>query len=431
MIGHAIAAAFRWLKDGFTKNLAMKIGAVVFAFMLWGYVVTFNNPQRIKTLPDVPVTYVGADQMRDSGLTSSVPLYDALNTVNVSVQVNSEYLSATTSDLVQSTVDLTGITQPGEYTLPVRSTTQANFITITTTTPANVTLTIEESMAKQVPVDVQLEGIQQEDLYYGVPRLSQSTVEVSGARSAIEQVARAVCTVDIANLDQTTTATHTLHLVDQEGDEISSALFADVPSVIVEVPIYPKRTLALDPDRIAAEITGVPEGYEVSNVTVVPQSVDIAGPRAAIDAVQSITTEPITLDGTTQESITIDDVALVLPDEVYKAIPSTIEVHVTLSMLRADKSYAGVAVGVKNLEEGYTAVLQPSAVDVTVTGAQNAVARVTSDQIRPFVDLTGMGPGAHRAEIKFENEADLGVTLTPTVRSVAVVIRGPQAEGAG
>lgn len=424
MMRHAIGTALRWIKGSLTQNLAMKIGAAVFAFLLWGYVVTFNNPVRVKTLTDVPVTYVGEDQLRDRGLTPSAPLYDTLNTVDITTHVRSEYQSATTSDLVQAAVDLTGITQPGEYTLPVRATTQANFITITMTVPSNVVLQIEESTAKRVPVEVQLEGTQEPDLYYGVPRLSQSTVDVSGARSAIEQVARAVCTVDIADLTQTTAATYTLHLVDQEGTEIPSVLFADVPSVIVEVPIYPQRSLDLDAARIAEQITGVADGYEITGVTLTPTSVDIAGPQDVIDAVHIVSTGPIDLHGASSD-ITVDDVQLITPDQVYRVIPSSIEVHVSISQIETNKVYAGVEVGLKNLAEGYTASLQPSAVDVTVSGAANAVSGITSEQIHPFVDLAGLGPGEHRVPIKFENEADLGVALKSSVRTVTAVIRAP------
>lgn len=422
MIGHALTSALRWIRDGFTKNLAMKIGAVVFAFLLWSYVVTFNNPIRVKTLVDVPVTYVGSDQLQDRGLTPATPLYDALNTVNITVQVRSEYLSGTTSDLVQASVDLTGITNPGEYTLPIRATTQANFITITSTVPSNVVLTIEESTVKRVPVDVQLEGEQLQDLYYGVPRLSQSTVDLSGARSAIEQVARAVCTVDISGLTQTTTATHTLHLVDQDGTEIPNALFAGVPSVIVEVPIYPKKEMALSADRIREQITGVAEGYEITGITLHPDTVDIAGPQEAIDAIHVLTIEPIDLGGATSD-VTLDDVTLIVPDTVYRIVPPAIEIEVQIEQIEASKDYAGVEVGVKNLGEGYSAALQPSAVDVSVSGAANAVSDITSEQVLPFVDLAGLGPGTHRAEIKFENEADLGVTLQPSADTITVVIR--------
>lgn len=412
----------RYIGRGFTQNMGMKIGSVVFAFLLWCYVVTVNNPVRVKTLNDVPVSYVGADTMRDKGLTPAMPFYDYLNTVNVTVQVHSEYMAGTTSDLLQATADLTGITEPGEYTLPIRVTTLADFINISNTMPSNVTVNIEQSVDKQVPVEVQIEGTQNPDLYYGVPRLSQSTISLSGPRSGIEEVARAVCTVDVQGLTQTTTATHTLTLVDQNGEEVPSTLFAGVPSVIAEVPIYPKRTIELDPSRIAELVTGVPEGYEVTGVTVEPPSVEIAGPQEAIDAVQTLSVGSLDVDGATSDT-TFDNVQVVLPDEVYTAIPDSVSVRVSIQEQSASKSYSGVQLTIKNLGENLSATLQPSAVDVTVQGGAAAVNAIRETFVRPFVDLSGLGAGTHTVDIKFESEADYGVTMTPSVESVQVTLR--------
>lgn len=412
----------RRVGSGFTKNMGMKIGSVVFAFLLWCYVVTVNNPIRVKTLNDVPVSYVGADEMRGRGLTPAQPFYDYLNTVNVTVQVNSDYMAGTTSDLLQATADLTGITEPGEYTLPIRVTTLADFINITNTMPSNVTVNIEQSVDKQVPVEVLLEGTQNPDLYYGVPRLSQSTINLSGPRSGIEEVARAVCTVDVQGLTQTTTATHTLTLVDQNGEEIPSTLFSGVPSVIAEVPIYPKRTIELDASRVEEQIVGVPEGYEITNVTIEPSSVQIAGPQEAIDAVQTLSLGTLNLDGATTDT-TFDNVELILPDQVFAAVPDSVSVRVELQEQAAEKSYSGVQVTIKNLGENLSATLQPSAVDVTVAGGATDVNAIRETSVRPFVDLADLGVGTHTVDIKFESEADYGVTMTPSVQSVQVTIR--------
>ena len=417
-----IAGVLRWLRNSFTKNLAMKIGAFVFAFLLWSYVVTFNNPERVKTLSDVPVSYLGAESLHERGLTSSEPLYDSLNTVSMSVKVRSEYMAGTTSSLVQASVDLTGITQPGKYTLPVRGSSEANFITVSNTMPSNVTLTIEESMEESVPVEVQLEGSQDPNLYYGLPRLSQSAVTVSGARSVIESVARAVCTVDVSDLEQTMTATLTPVLVSQDGETLPGTLFADVPSVIVEIPVYPKRTIELEPDYFAAQVTGVPEGYTISSVELEPTEVAVAGPQEVIDAIQHVSAGPMDVDDATS-SVTLTDVPLALPDGVYAVMPPSVDVTVNIDVVESTKDYAGVAVSTKNLAEGLEAVLTPSAVDVEVIGAATAVEAVTVADVLPFVDLAGLAPGTHIVDIKFENEADLGVQLTPSARTIRVVVR--------
>ena len=41
------------IKNFFTTNLAVKIVALLFAVLLWGYVLTDQNPYRTKTITNV------------------------------------------------------------------------------------------------------------------------------------------------------------------------------------------------------------------------------------------------------------------------------------------------------------------------------------------------------------------------------------------
>ncbi|MBD5559506.1 MAG: hypothetical protein HDQ87_03980 [Clostridia bacterium] len=421
------AQILEMIRGSFTQNLGMKVGSLIFAFLLWCYVATNENPLRTRTLSNVPVTYVGAEDMRARALTPSEPLSDILNTVSINVQVETQYLQNTTSDLMSASVDLSGITEPGEYTLPVRVTTNANFITILDVMPSNVTLSIEDSTSKEVPVEVQVTGDESPDLYYGTPRLSQATVEVSGPRTAIEQAARAVCSVDVSGFTQSITATHTLTIYNAAGEEIPSSSFTGVPAVIVEVPIFPMKTVPVDTERIRSQITGVAPGYEVQRVAVTPSRVQIAGPQEALDLVESLPAESITLDAADAD-VTLDAVKLILPDEIFTAVPDTVSVRIYISAIEVDRDYPGVDVEVKNLAEGLTAAVQPQAVDVTATGTAIGMEGITAEDILPFVDLSGYASGTYEVPIKFENEADLGVTLQASAASVSVTVR-QQEEG--
>ena len=46
-----------WLKGFFTKNLALKIVSLLFAMLIWGYVMVEVNPKRVKTITDVPISF--------------------------------------------------------------------------------------------------------------------------------------------------------------------------------------------------------------------------------------------------------------------------------------------------------------------------------------------------------------------------------------
>ena len=47
------------LKSFFTKNIAIKVISLMFAILLWGYVLMTQNPPRVKTVTDVTVSIEG------------------------------------------------------------------------------------------------------------------------------------------------------------------------------------------------------------------------------------------------------------------------------------------------------------------------------------------------------------------------------------
>ena len=57
-----------WLKGFFTKNLALKIVSLLFAMLIWGYVMVEVNPKRVKTITDVPISFSGESSLHDRGL---------------------------------------------------------------------------------------------------------------------------------------------------------------------------------------------------------------------------------------------------------------------------------------------------------------------------------------------------------------------------
>ena len=50
---------FSAIGNSFRNNLLLKIMSVIFAFIIWSYVMAAENPVREITVKDVKVTYIG------------------------------------------------------------------------------------------------------------------------------------------------------------------------------------------------------------------------------------------------------------------------------------------------------------------------------------------------------------------------------------
>ena len=57
------------LKSFFTKNIAIKVLSLMFAILLWGYVLMTQNPPRVKTVTDVTVSIEGEADLTTRKLT--------------------------------------------------------------------------------------------------------------------------------------------------------------------------------------------------------------------------------------------------------------------------------------------------------------------------------------------------------------------------
>ncbi|MEG1858909.1 MAG: CdaR family protein [Christensenellaceae bacterium] len=413
-----LLAIKNFLKEFFTKNWGMKIAAIVFAFLLWSFNIAESNPPRQKTFDNIPVTFAAAEELKQKGLVSSVPLSELLKTASVTAEVNADALKYLNEDMISVTVDTSPITDVGDFELSVKAiTTLGKIINVT---PKTVKVNVEEIATRDVPVEVQLTGTQKDWLYYGEPVLEESSVKVNGAKSNVEKVAKAVCKIDINSIEAPSKESRKVVLLDEQGNELPNYLFTGVPSVIAELPVYPKKEVPIDVENIKATTSGIAEGYEITNVTLPISSVMIAGKLENIEAIEEVTLEPIMLENA------IGDVSIKVkvhvPQGVVAVSPTEVEVDLSIAQPKEKRTYDAMDISVKNLRSGLKAMVTPESVSVDVYGTKEAFAKITAANVKPFVDLVGLSKGVHSVPIKFENLPDLNVRIEPVVSSITVTI---------
>ena len=59
----------RSFRSYFTNNSLLKIISIIFAILLWSFVTNSTDPQRTKTITDVPVVLQGLEALEEKGLT--------------------------------------------------------------------------------------------------------------------------------------------------------------------------------------------------------------------------------------------------------------------------------------------------------------------------------------------------------------------------
>ena len=91
------------LKGFFTKNLALKIIAFVFAMLLWGYVLTDQKPMREKEITNVTTSFDGEAELIAQGFCVRGDRSEILQDVTVKVRTQiTNYAYVTPSTIIAS-----------------------------------------------------------------------------------------------------------------------------------------------------------------------------------------------------------------------------------------------------------------------------------------------------------------------------------------
>jgi YbbR domain-containing protein len=379
------------------SNLVMKIMAVLFAVILWSYVLAEIDPPRTRIVTDVGVEYRYLNELNDNNLEIS----ETLNNVNVKVEIKQSEIKNLTKENIDVFVDLSTINGPGEQTLVIQAKPNgiagANVVEIS---PKTVTVHVDKSMSKPVPVEVKTIGSVPDGYYASEPVIAPTTVEIKGAQTHVLKVASAVCNVDLTGLTEGYSKNMDIELLDYEGNIIDKNLFDDLPSVIVKLDVQHMKTVPVD---AAGSIVGQDEvaaGYEVADITCVPETVQIAGSASALVQVDKISLAPYSISGkSTSESVALD---YDLPEGVSVLTPEKAQVYITIREIMKTKTYSGINLEEKNLAKGLNVRFSEPKVDVTVMAGTSKVSKLSRSDIVPYVDLDGLAAGTHSLKVLFE-----------------------------
>ena len=225
-----------WLKGFFTKNLALKIVSLLFAMLIWGYVMVEVNPKRVKTITDVPISFSGESSLHDRGLAVRGDRDDILRNVTVRVKVQlTDYTGLDASD-ISASVSLRPVNKADTYKLKIDATSSLG--TVENVSPSEITIEVDELATMLVPIDVEYSGELPEGYWKSEPTLASQSIKVSGPRDDVSTISKAICTINLE--DRTTSYNEAILLkyVDKNGDEIDTALFLDtLPSVVVKMDV--------------------------------------------------------------------------------------------------------------------------------------------------------------------------------------------------
>ena len=405
----------RWIIGSLSNNLGYKLLSLLLAILLWNYVIATNTSiTRNKTIFNLNGTVSGLSTLADNKLALAESPEEKLSGISVTVEAPQADYSRGSADNVQVALDLSSVRATGTQEVPLRAT--SSYGRVRGISPEALTLSFESLDSRNVAVNTILVG-EADGYWYNVSRTNPSILTISGAASVVQSITSARVVVDVTGMTSSTITARPYVLLDAAGKDIpQDMLNCSTSSISVSIDIYPCRDIPVstDPQNV---ITGIPApGYEVQNVTIQPQSIQVAADQELLDSLEQLVIEPVSVQNAAQSfsaksTVTqLSDFKNVSSEQVYVNV-TIVEESVTEYVDNVKVMFTGKA---DNLVASYDQL------SVEVTGPRSAVERLREEGVAVTVDVTGLKEGYYILSPSVDAQAYEGFEIMSEAASVTL-----------
>ncbi len=255
------------------------------------------------------------------------------------------------------------------------------------TTPAKLSVRVEELKSVTIPVQVNQAGQVPFGYRTGEPRVEPATVQVSGPTSAIEKVN--VAQVSVRLDEARSTIDRSLKPEPRGPGGVVAGVRVEPQNVTVTLPV--EQIAGSKAVSVVPIVRGQPAaGYWLGAITVDPSTVQIVGDPNILDTVTVLNTGDV--DATGAQAEVIRSVPIVRPSGISLVREQNTTVRVAVLPLQGQQ-VRDLQVTAQNVPEGFTATIAPVSVSVSLSGPQPALLRFGPQDFAVTVDLTAQQPG--------------------------------------
>ncbi len=271
------------MMERITANWPVKLLAVIAAIIMWLFVLGTEDPQTTQAI-SVPVVPVNEpEELQIIDVTPS--------SVELRIRGRQRAIEQAQLGNLRMEANLRNATV-GSNEVPLRVAGVPLGVTVIPGYQSSAQVELDSIIHRQRPVDHERRGEPAAGFIVEQISVEPAEVTVRGATSIVRDVTRAVVIVDTSGLNSSVSFSAPLEARDQR-DQTVAGVTLDPPEATVEVEVsqmsvrtVPVRPVVGDP----------PSGYQVTEVSVTPTVVTIAGDEG-LDAVTSVSTALVDISG--------------------------------------------------------------------------------------------------------------------------------------
>ena len=290
--------------------------------------------------------------------------------------------------------------------------------------PSTVTVKISAKVSEERTLSYDLLNEDKLDQRLSISNvsLSTSTVVVKSSQEILEKVAVVKALVDTNDIGASNAG-------DYEVEGVKLVAYDDSGEKLENVEIVPttvtaKITLdsysATKPVKLVT--TGnMATGYAIDSITSSVTSVTVYGSQSVVDSLDYV--EAVVNVNGVNSNVSNKAVDLTVPSGIRYMTNTTTQVSIVVGQ-ESQITLTGITVKTDNLSNDYTALAATPAdqsVDVLVKGTESVLSTISNEDVRVYVDLSGLTAGNHKVTVQVTS-SDERVSVKPVKTEVEIKI---------
>ena len=404
--------------NALTKNVGLKILAVIFSFLLWLVVVNIDDPTQTRTFTAV-VSVTNEDVLKAAGKLYEIK--DGVNTVSFRVTAKRSIIEKLSPSDFSAVANMNDLENEERIPVTISAKSYSNYITISSK-QNYLYVVLEDEETERFVISAQTSGTLESGLAVDTVTCSPTVITVTGPEDVVSTIDSVVATANITGVTNNFTESVIPKFYTAAGDEVdSNELSLSVSTVSVSVNF--SNTKAVD---IVVKTSGtLSENLTLDSIKTDPSSVMIIGEASALNDVTAITIPDtvINLSDLTGSFTTTVDISSYLPTGVSLADSSTSKVTIYVLMSGETASTADINasnIELINIPEGLAVTLDSTDFKVNIFGTAEDLASLDASTIKGNIDCSGLSVGeGQNVVVQFENIE--GITIQNTSVTVTVI----------
>lgn len=366
-------------------NWQLKLVSLLLSVFTWFVICEYVDPDTSVPVSNIKISvdYEGSvPQKANLGIMTVID-----QTVDVRVSGSRDTVALMDPKKITASVDLSNVTQKGEYDLPVIVDMGGQNLTKEEQSIDTIRVQFDTNRVANVKVNVKISGGVPEGLMLDDPTLLNNFIVVTGPTTIVDTIVSAEVEIAQDEFSSTNTFKCDYVFVDKDGNVVDKTFLSmDAETLDITVPVVKEKTLPLSVNIINSS-GGSDSAF--CTATISPKTIKITGSVETLDALNAIDLGVIDMAEKTEDFTT--SMTVVLPNGV-KNVDNVETAKVTITFNDVQTKTVRVKnLKLENVPDGAKARISETSITVKVRGIAEDINKLNENDISVVVDYAQAG----------------------------------------